>query len=209
MSWGENGRFCPHIFLMFLLTLFHALLLCYLILLALGFWLRHETKFHETADVAIVMGSQPFKALPRIQKAADLYHRGYVRKLILTGKPLVNGLTEARWLRQQALALGVAEDDLLLEEAATNSKENMQFCRPIIEAHNFRSVIVIQQEFSQVRGYLTAKKQFAGLNLRLINQPATALPYWDRWTWMFHRIGWRHSWATLSRLIRYRWQGDL
>ncbi|MEM7112538.1 MAG: YdcF family protein [Chloroflexota bacterium] len=192
-----------------LLLILNGLVLLYLLLVVFGFWLRHETTFRETADVAIVMGSMPFKALPRIQKAADLYHRGFVRKLILTGKPLVDGQTEAQWLRRQALALGVADDDLLLEEGATNSKENMQFCRPIIEAHNFRSVIIIQQEFSQVRGYLTAKKQFAGLNVRLINQPATAKPYWNKWTWMFHRLGWRYSWATVSRLVRYRLQGDL
>lgn len=194
---------------MFVFIILNSFLFIYLLLLVFGFWLRHETKFKETADVAIVMGSLPLKALPRIQKAADLYHRGLVRKLILTGKPLVNGMTEAKWLQQQAHALGIPDTDLLLEEEATNSKENMQFCRPIIEANGFQSVIIIQQEFSQVRGYLTAKKQFAGLGLRLINQPATALPFWDKWTWMFHRIGWRHSWATTSRLIRYRWQGDL
>lgn len=193
------------VYLSFLLWM----LFIYLLLLALGFWLRHETFFVEPADAAIVMGSYPAKALPRIQKAADLYHRRLVKKLILTGKPLVEGMTEAQWLRQWAISLGVAEDDLLLEEAATNSKENMLFCRPIIEAHGFRSVIIIQQEFSQVRGYLTARKQLAGLHLRLINQPASALPYWSRWTWMFHRIGWHLTWATLSRLWHYWRKGDL
>lgn len=195
--------------MMTIITIVVPLLLLYLLLLALGFWLRHETFFVEPADVAIVMGSYPAKALPRIQKAADLYHRQLVKKLILTGKPLVDGVTEAQWLKRWALSLGVAEEDLLLEEAATNSKENMLFCRPIIEANGFRSVIVIQQEFSQVRGYLTARKQLAGLNLRFINQPASALPYWNRWTWMFHRTGWRFTWATLSRLWHYRRKGDL
>ncbi len=185
------------------------LILCYLLLLGLGFWLSHETKFDQTADVAIVMGSRPCKAWPRIQKAVQLYHQGLVRKLILTGRPLVGEVTEAQWLRQQALQLGVNDNDLFLEEKATNSGENMAFSRPIIEANGFRSVIIIQQEFSQVRGYLTARKQFAGLSLELINQPASAHPYWHRHTWMFHAIGWRYTWATLSRLIRYRYQGFL
>ncbi len=185
------------------------ILLLYLLLLSVGFWLRHETWFDETADVAIVMGSIPRKALPRIQKAADLYHRKLVRKLILTGQPLVGDLTEAQWLREQAIKLGVAEIDIILEEKATNSAENMYYSRPIIEANGFCSVIIIQQEFSQVRGYLTARKQFAGLSLKLINQPASSHPYWDKWTWMFHRIGWRYTWATVSRLIRYRREGFL
>jgi uncharacterized SAM-binding protein YcdF (DUF218 family) len=181
----------------------------YLLLLCLGFWLCHETKFDETADVAIVMGSKPFKALPRIQKAAQLYHQGLVRKLILTGRPLVGELTEAQWLRQQALQLGVNDNDLFLEEQATNSGENMAYSRPIIEANNFQSVIIIQQEFSQIRGYLTARKQLTGLSLTFINQPASAHPYWHKHTWMFHAIGWRYTWATLSRLISYRYRGYL
>jgi uncharacterized SAM-binding protein YcdF (DUF218 family) len=185
------------------------LLSLYLLLLCFGFWLRHETHFDETADVAIVMGSIPRKAIPRIQKAADLYHKGLVRKLILTGKPFVGDLTEARWLYNQAIKLGIDEADLFLEEQATNSLENMRYCHPIIKANGFRSVIVIQQEFSQVRGYLTARKQFADLSLKLINQPASAQPYWEKWTWMFHRIGWRYTWATVSRLIRYRRSGFL
>ena len=115
------------------------LLSLYLSLLCFGFWLRHETHFDETADVAIVMG----------------------------------------------------------------------YCHPIIKVNGFRSVIIIQQEFSQVRGYLTARKQLADLSLKLINQPASAQPYWNKWTWMFHRIGWRYTWATVSRLIRYRRSGFL
>ncbi len=190
-------------------TIVLMLMALYLLLLWFGFWLRHETRFDQPADVAIVMGSRPFKAWPRIQKATDLYHCGLVRKLILTGKPQVDGLSEAHWLKQHALKLGVAEDDLFLEEQATNSAENMRFSRPIIEANHFKSVIIIQQEFSQVRGYLTAKKEFAGLSLKLINQPASAQPYWDKWTWMFHIIGWRYTWATVSRLVRYRRKGFL
>ncbi|KAA3658280.1 MAG: YdcF family protein [Chloroflexi bacterium] len=190
-------------------VIFVCLLLIYLLLLWLGFWLRHESRFDKPADAAIVMGSFPMKALPRVQKAAQLYHQGLVRKLILSGKPLNGTLTEAQWMYQEATKLGVPKVDLILEECATNSKENMLYARPIIEKHNFKSVIIIQQEFSQVRGFLTAKKQFADLSLRLINQPASAEPYWNRWTWMFHRIGWRYTWTTVSRLFKYRLKGDI
>jgi uncharacterized SAM-binding protein YcdF (DUF218 family) len=176
----------------------------YLSLVCFGYWLRHETKFDEPADVAIVLGSLPYKALVRIQKAAQLYHQGLVGKLILTGKPKHGEYTEAQWLRQKALLLDILDSDLILEEAATNTRENMEFSYPIIKHHGFTSVILIQQEFSQVRGYLTARQVFVDLDIRLINQPASAHPYWHVHTWMFHRIGWRYTWMTVSRLIRYR-----
>lgn len=177
--------------------------------LALGFWLRHETPFDQPADVAIVMGSVPRKALPRIQTAVNLYHLGLVKKLILTGKPLIGDLTEARWLEEQALKLGVSKDDILIEERATNSKENMLFSKPFIEQNNFETVVIVQQEFSQIRGHYTAKKTFADLNVKVLSQPASSAPYWDRWTWMFHKIGWQYTWKTVSRLIKYRLKGDL
>lgn len=185
------------------------LLLYYPLTFLFGLWLRHETPFDQPADVAIVMGSIPRKALPRIQKAAQLYHLGLVKKLILTGRPQVEGLTEARWLRQKALEMGIEDVDLILEEQATNSKENMLFCKPIIEQNRFQSVIIIQQEFSQIRGHLTAKKAFAALPVILISQPASSAPYWNHSTWMFHRIGWRYTWMTVSRLVKYRLKGDL
>ena len=184
-------------------------LLFYLVTLIFGHWLRHETSFDQPADVAIVMGSQPWKALPRIQKATQLYHQGLVRKLILSGKPLVGEMSEARWLYKELLARGVLPEDMILEEEATNCKENILFSRPIIEAHQFQSVIIILQEFSQVRAVLTAKKQLADLPLQLISQPASAAPYWNRWTWMFQKIGWQYSWKTIFRLVKYRIKGDL
>ena len=184
-------------------------LLFYLVTLIFGHWLRHETPFDQPADVAIVLGSQPWKALPRLQKAVQLYHQGLVRKLILSGKPLVSEMSEARWLYKEALARGVLAEDMILEEEATNCKENILFSRSIIEAHQFQSVVIILQEFSQVRAMLTAKKQLADLPLQLISQPASAAPYWNRWTWMFHKIGWQYSWKTVSRLVKYRIKGDL
>ncbi|MCP4425513.1 MAG: YdcF family protein [Chloroflexi bacterium] len=174
-----------------------------------GHWLRHETPFDKPADVAIVMGSIPRKALPRVQKVVQLYHQGLVKKLILSGKPSHGDLNEARWMYQEAFKRGVLEEDMILEEEATNCKENMLFSRPIIEKNQFQSVIIIQQEFSQVRGFLTAKKQLAGLSLQLINQPASSSPYWNPWTWMFHKIGWQYTWETVSRLIKYRIKSDL
>jgi uncharacterized SAM-binding protein YcdF (DUF218 family) len=202
---NENEYILMSYFLIALL----AILLFYGLTLVFGHWLRHETPFDKPADAAIVLGSVPRKALPRVQKATQLYHQGLVRKLILSGKPCHGNLNEAQWMYEEALKRGVLAEDMILEEEATNCKENMLFSRPIIEAHQFRSVIIIQQEFSQVRGFLTAKKQFAGLPLQLISQPASASPYWDRWTWMFHKIGWEYTWKTVSRLVKYRIKGDL
>jgi vancomycin permeability regulator SanA len=193
----------------FLIIIATSILLFYGLTLTFGHWLRHETPFDQPADVAIVMGSIPRKALPRVQKAVQLYHQGMVSKLILSGKPCHGDLNEAQWMYKEALKRGVLEEDMFLEEEATNCKENMLFSKPIIEEHQFKSVIIIQQEFSQVRGFLTAKKQLAGLSIRLINQPASSAPYWDRWTWMFYRIGWQYTWKTVSRLIKYRLKGDL
>ena len=98
---------------------------------------------------------------------------------------------------------------MILEEEATNCKENILFSKSIIEEYQFNSVIIIQQEFSQVRGFLTAKKQLSDLPVEIISQPASSSPYWNRWTWMFHRIGWQYTWKTVSRLVKYRLKGDL
>ncbi|MBR1972046.1 MAG: YdcF family protein [Oscillospiraceae bacterium] len=68
------------------------------------------------------------------RRAAELYHQGYAPKILFTGGLGRNteGLLpepEAVRFAKVAVACGVPEEDVILEDRSTNTKENIEFTR--------------------------------------------------------------------------------
>lgn len=84
----------------------------------------------ESADCAIVLGSTK-AAEYRVPVAVEAYHTGRVKKIMLCGgvrKVFPGGrYTEAEHMRKAALASGVPETDLILENSSQNTIENILF----------------------------------------------------------------------------------
>ena len=84
----------------------------------------------ENADCIIVLGS--IKAAKyRVPVAVEAYKAGRASKLMLCGGKLRDfpdgEYSEAEHMRQAALALGVAEEDIILEDRSQNTVENILF----------------------------------------------------------------------------------
>lgn len=119
------------------------------------------------ADAAIVLGAalwndKPSPALKeRLDYAYELYKQGKVDKLILTGGLDGNGseLTEAEGMKEYLAALGVPRDKLLLELKARSTYENLLFSKPIAEAYNLDSLLIVTHDYhasraNDIAGYL-------------------------------------------------------
>ena len=85
----------------------------------------------EKADCIIALGNSDIRTA---QKAADLYLKGYGDLLITTGgygrltkdhftKP------EAQIFADEAIALGVPEDKIIIEDSSTNTFDNIRFTK--------------------------------------------------------------------------------
>lgn len=83
-----------------------------------------------SADCIIVLGSAK-AAEYRVPVAVDAYRAGRARKIMLCGGALrifpIGQCTEAEYMRNAALELGIAEDDLILENTSQNTIENILF----------------------------------------------------------------------------------
>ena len=84
----------------------------------------------ENADCIIVLGS--IKAAKyRVPVAVEAYKAGRASKLMLCGGKLRDfsdgHYSEAEHMRRAALALGVAEEDVVLENSSQNTVENILF----------------------------------------------------------------------------------
>ncbi|HYF29364.1 MAG TPA: YdcF family protein, partial [Candidatus Paceibacterota bacterium] len=90
----------------------------------------------EKADAIFVLGSSDLR-VPAY--AAQLYHEGWAPLIIFSGKEgklathRVWGMSEAEKFAEVARELGVPEEAMLLEKEATNTGENVQFTKRLLE----------------------------------------------------------------------------
>lgn len=118
------------------------------------------------ADCALVFGAavygydQPGPAMGRrISTAARLYNQGKVKTLILTGgvgRGRGVSLSEAAVMKEQAVALGVRLSNIITEEQAHNTVENLQNSRGL--AAQCTSVVGISDGYHLARILLLAHR---------------------------------------------------
>jgi uncharacterized SAM-binding protein YcdF (DUF218 family) len=183
---------------------------CLLLLAALaslGHLLNRRRLPSTPADVGLVFGTGlHWKAHARVTMAAQLFHRGCVRYLIVSGGVLIpeTTMTEAAWFRDALVRRGVPDERILSEAQATNTAENATYALPIIHAQHFQSVVLIMSDFEGIRAHLTAKRAWHGQGLTIYDCHAPSTDHWNPWTWWLSREGWSLTCYTVRRLVRYR-----
>ena len=92
------------------------------------------------------------------KRAAELYHQGYAAKILFTGGLGRNtqGLMdepEAVRFAKTAIACGVPEKDILIEDKSTNTKENIEFTRDMLEREHLPhgTILGVHQRFLERR----------------------------------------------------------
>jgi uncharacterized SAM-binding protein YcdF (DUF218 family) len=188
------------------------LLLLITALVSLGHVLNRRRLPSTPADAALVFGTGlPWKALARISMAAQLFHQGRVRYLIVSGGVVVPGttITEAAWFRDALIRRGVPNERILAETQATNTAENATYALPIIQAQLFQHVVLVMSDFEGMRAHLTAKRAWYGQGFTIYDCHSPSTGHWNPWTWWLSLEGWRLTWYTVSRLVRYRLWGYL
>ena len=109
----------------------------------------------EQADCIIGFGNYNLD-IPK--RAAELYHAGYAPVVLFTGGFGRNTegrqkLAEADLFASVALAEGVPEGSILIENKSTNTKENIHFSRDLLVKHGIsaKRVLGVHQPFMEKR----------------------------------------------------------
>ena len=112
-------------------------------------------------EVAVVLGSHD---LGVATCAADLFHRGYFPRMVITGANSPSTLArfprgEAVHYREHVLELGVPDEAILVEDRATNTGENLRFARALLEREGCAagSVMLVSKPYMERRAHATAR----------------------------------------------------
>lgn len=109
-------------------------------------------------DVAIILGARlrddgtPSPALARrVEHGIGLVRNGQARALLMTGGTTSGAIAEAWVMRDLALAAGVPENLVRIEDRALNTIQNALFSAPLVRAAGWRRVLVVTDSFHRLR----------------------------------------------------------
>lgn len=137
----------------------------------------------EKVDAIFVLGSGDLR-VPAY--AAQLYHEGWAPLIIFSGKEGRLATARKRWnmseaekFAEVARELGVPEEAMLLEKEATNTGENVQFTKRLLEEKGVEvsKLILMQKPYMERRSYATFKKQWPDMNFIVTSPPLSYEEY--------------------------------
>ena len=142
--------------------------------------MHHEL---EKADAIFVLGSSDTRIA---EYAAELYLEGWAPLIIFSGDTgmwgksrELWGMSEAEKFASVARDMGVPESALLLEDKSTNTGENIQFTRVLLEKKNLhpKKFILVQKPYMERRTYATFMKQWPGMECLVTSPPISFEDY--------------------------------
>ena len=163
--------------------------LLYLLLFNTPFlwFLASPLKISETpqkADVILVFGGgvgetgSPGKStIERARYAAELYKQGYSNK-ILFSSGYTYTYNDAENMKLFAVSMGVSEKDIILEERADSTYENVLFSKQLLDKYHQNSVLLISSPYNMRRAQLVFKK--LDNNIKIIYAPVQNNQFYNR-----------------------------
>jgi uncharacterized SAM-binding protein YcdF (DUF218 family) len=129
------------------------------------------------SDCILALGSHDLRVADR---AAELYLEGWAPILILSGG--LGNVTKGIWKDPEAdrfariaLDKGVPAEAIFIENKSTNTGENIQFTRRLLDEKGLhpRQFLLVQKPYMERRSYATFKKQWPDKDL-LVTSPQIA-----------------------------------
>ena len=139
----------------------------------------------EPAKADVIVGFGNFNT-DIARRAAELYHQGYAPKILFTGGLGRNtdGLLpepEAVRFAKVAMECGVPESDILIEDRSTNTKENIEFTRQLLEEKGipYNHILGVHQPFMERRITAAMGVYWPELNFS-VTSPQVSIPEYLR-----------------------------
>ncbi|WP_280426911.1 YdcF family protein [Nocardia carnea] len=140
----------------------------------------HEVR---PVDLGIGLGSHDLGVATH---TANLYNAGIFPRIVFTGANAPTTVErfprgEAVHYREHALELGVPDEAILVEPKATNTGENIDFTRTLLEQHGLLdqvgSIMLVSRPYQQRRSYAMARKRWPEVDVVCSSLPLPLSEY--------------------------------
>ncbi|UWQ11710.1 YdcF family protein [Aliiroseovarius crassostreae] len=110
----------------------------------------------------------------RAGHAAQLWHRGEIDLIVVSGGVPQSGITEASVMADLLRETGVSEERIILEDQARNTWENIALSRPLIPEG--AEITLITDSYHAPRARLMARRQGVRVRVDCLSDRHTPLP---------------------------------
>ena len=149
------------------------------------------------ADAIIALGGDPLCL--RERHAAELYHHGLGRKIVIAGLPFAWGGNTGDAKRRYLICRGVAEADIVVLPVATNTRQEAQTLHQVMRQNQWHSMIVVTSPYHSRRALFTMEQRAE--ELQFYSAPVLAeAPEWRPAQWWTRR---RDVFITIRELIAW------
>ena len=116
---------------------------------------------------AVWSGNKPSPSLSsRVDKAIELYNKGYAGKILLTGSNAPGELSEAEVAFNYAKELGLDTTKIYLEQETTSSSEQIQFIKTnLVPDDDIKDIIIISDSYHLPR--VLEISRFYNINIKV------------------------------------------
>lgn len=163
-------------------------------------------------NVAIILGSSKAH-LYRVPYAVTEYKNGRIDKIIVSGGNVLSnekGSLETEVMKSTAIEMGVSERDIIVEDQAKTTLENMMFSREIMKKQNLLqkgiSIGIVTTAFHMRRRIKIAERAFVKDGVNIIPLPGQDNSS-RRDTWYKSEKGRKIAVGELKKIIDYVRQG--
>lgn len=121
--------------------------------------------------------------LARADEAIELYKNKWAPLLIFSGAAAdTSGPSNAAVMKQRALAAGVPERAIIIEDTSQNTRQNAAATTNIFQEQHIKSAIVVTSAYHERRAGLEFRKRATTISVRL--HPAANDKHWNTWWWL-------------------------
>lgn len=114
----------------------------------------------------------------RVVWAVNLYKKGYTKKIIMSGSAVYSPYVEAKIMKLYAMELGVPEEDILTEEKAEHTTENVWNSFKLGHKNGYKTMALASDPFQTRMMYRFIKKRCKGMKcMPVLVDTFRTLPY--------------------------------
>ncbi len=145
----------------------------------------------QPTDIVIAMGGG--QHCLRVQHAAELYRKGFGRKLILSGIEALDGNGVEEKIRQQAVNFGVPAADILIVANTLNTRTEADKVAALMRQQGWKSALIITEPSHTRRAHYTLQHAAPDLNFAASPVPAEWPGVWRAERWWTRHTDTRHT----------------
>ncbi|HEY8108612.1 MAG TPA: YdcF family protein [Patescibacteria group bacterium] len=149
-----------------------------LLVIGLGWFIAPRDDLKKTDAIVVVSGGE---TATRADAGIRLWKDGWGRTLVFAGAAADRGTSNAKVMQQRAISQGVPLAATIVEEQSRTTNENARFLKPVFEAQDIRSAILVTSPYHARRTTVTFRREFGkGYEFRIY--PASD-SRWARSSW--------------------------